>query len=109
MNNKNINFIRKIRVVAIVSALMFPGAHAIADVLNPELGEVLYEEHFDTLDPSIWNTVVGDGCNIGLCGWGNGELQYYTANNLKIVNPSFEPNTTALAIEARREKPPEGD
>lgn len=108
MNNKKFNIIGKVRTAAIVSALMLPGGSAIADVLNPVLGEILYEEHFNTLDPSIWTTDIGDGCDIDLCWWGNNELQYYTANNIKIVNPPFEPYTTALAIEARREPPPKG-
>jgi beta-glucanase (GH16 family) len=36
-----------------------------------------------SLDANIWSAETGDGCP-GLCGWGNNELQYYTAppNNL---------------------------
>lgn len=43
-------------------------------------------------------TDVGNGCQIGLCGWGNGEMQYYTsrAENARIDNGR-------LVIEARRE------
>ena len=27
----------------------------------------------------FWNAEVGDGCGLGICGWGNSERQYYTA------------------------------
>ncbi len=30
------------------------------------------------LDASKWNYELGDGCDRGICGWGNGERQYYT-------------------------------
>jgi len=87
----------------IASAMLFTGAQAMADVLNPVIGPILYEENFNTLDPNVWNTIEGDGCGIGLCGWGNAELEYYRANNLTIENPPFEPATKALAITAKRE------
>ncbi|MDX1617427.1 MAG: family 16 glycosylhydrolase [Balneolaceae bacterium] len=29
------------------------------------------------LDLNKWEPQIGDGCDINLCGWGNGELQYY--------------------------------
>lgn len=93
----------KAKLALLASAILFTGSHAMADVMNPVIGPVLYEEHFNTLDPAVWNTIEGDGCAIGLCGWGNAELEYYRANNLSIENPSFEPATKALAIQARRE------
>lgn len=91
------------KLAVFLAAGLLSGAQAIADVLNPTIGEVLFEENFNTLDSTIWNSVEGDGCNIGLCGWGNAELQWYSANNLSIVNVPFEPATKALAIEARRQ------
>lgn len=38
-----------------------------------------WEDDFsgNTLDPSKWTLVIGDGCP-DLCGWGNNELQYYS-------------------------------
>lgn len=90
-------------LAALFSALLFGGAHANADVLNPTIGSLLYEENFNTLDTSLWNLVDGDGCEIGLCGWGNQELEYYSPANLSIVNVPFEPATKALAITAKRE------
>ena len=51
---------------------------------------------------SNWNTVIGDGCDIMLCGWGNKEREYYTeaANrvdgkgNLVISTKSLSRNTS---------------
>jgi len=51
---------------------------------------------------SSWNTVIGDGCDIMLCGWGNNEREYYTqvANrvdgngNLVISTKLLSRNTT---------------
>jgi beta-glucanase (GH16 family) len=36
------------------------------------------------LDPARWSIQVGDGCDIGLCGWGNNELQWYQAENVTV-------------------------
>ncbi len=50
-------------------------------------------------DSSKWGYDLGDGCP-NLCGWGNNELQYYTAGrseNARVENG-------CLVIEARREK-----
>ncbi|MBS7458669.1 glycoside hydrolase family 16 protein [Coralloluteibacterium stylophorae] len=72
------------------AALALP-AHAQAPV---------WEENFDgpSIDGDNWTYDVGNGCQIGLCGWGNSELQYYTSRpeNARIENGH-------LVIEARRE------
>jgi len=55
------------------------------------------EDAFDTIDGSIWGYEVGNGHDKGVPGWGNSELQYYTAGeNARIEN-------NHLVIEARRE------
>lgn len=100
--NKN-NLSLKTKLAVTAGIFMLTGAQAMADVLNPTIGSLLYEENFNTLDSTLWNSVDGDGCEIGLCGWGNQELEYYSPNNLSIVNVPFEPATKALAIQARRE------
>jgi len=101
INNNNSGFRAKLAVV--MGTMFFAAAPVMADVLNPTIGSLLYEENFNTLDSSVWNSIDGDGCGIGLCGWGNQELQYYRANNLTIENVPFEPATKALAIQAKRE------
>ncbi len=97
----NLSFKVKLAIFAGIVALS--GAQAMADVLNPVIGSLLYEENFNTLDTNVWTSVDGDGCEVGLCGWGNQELEYYSPANLSIVNVPFEPATKALAIQARRE------
>jgi beta-glucanase (GH16 family) len=61
---------------------------------------LVWEENFDgtTISPETWTFDFGDGCERGICGWGNQELQYYTSRpeNARIEDGS-------LVIEARRE------
>lgn len=44
---------------------------------------LVWEENFDgdSLDTDLWNFELGDGCDQGICGWGNQELQRYTDSN----------------------------
>lgn len=93
----------KTGLASLMCGLTFMGANAMADVMNPVIGNLLYEEQFNSLNTSAWNVIEGDGCAIGLCGWGNQELEYYRAANVAIENVPFEPNTRALAIQVRRE------
>lgn len=80
-------------------------AAASASVTSPVIGKLLWSDEFNgaSLDGKVWATYDGNGCQIGLCGYGNQELQTYSPNNLSIVNVPFEPGTRALAITARRE------
>lgn len=38
------------------------------------------------VDTGKWEFQTGDGCNIGLCGWGNSELQSYQSANATVAN-----------------------
>lgn len=40
----------------------------------------------NSLDTSKWETMIGDGCDLGICGWGNNELQSYQADNATVAN-----------------------
>jgi beta-glucanase (GH16 family) len=46
---------------------------------------LIWSDEFDgtSLNSSIWEHQIGDGCDLGqdLCGWGNAELQYYRQEN----------------------------
>ena len=50
-------------------------------------------------DPKIWGRDLGDGTSHGIPGWGNNELQYYTAKRTK--NARIE--NGILTIEAHKE------
>ncbi|QJE03558.1 glycoside hydrolase family 16 protein [Massilia forsythiae] len=79
------------------------GAQAMASVTSPAIGQLLWSEEFNgsTLDSKTWTATDGNGCQINLCGYGNAELEYYSPNNLSIVNVPFESGTRALAIRAQ--------
>ena len=85
--------------------LVTAAAQADASVTNPTIGRLLWSEEFNgtSLNTSLWTPFDGNGCQINLCGYGNAELEYYSPNNLSIANVPFEPNTRALAIQARRQ------
>jgi beta-glucanase (GH16 family) len=61
----------------------------------------LFADHFEGsgVNAAKWGFQLGDGCHLGICGWGNQELQFYT-------NRSANARVTAgkLVIEAREER-----
>lgn len=59
-----------------------------------QFDELLWGDEFDgeTLDTDTWNYEIGNGTN----GWGNGEVQYYTQDNVTVADGN-------LVITARRE------
>jgi hypothetical protein len=83
--------------------LLAASAQAPASVTNPQIGQLLWSEEFNgnSVNTGVWNLQDGNGCQIGLCGYGNAELQYYSPNNASIANVPFESGTRALAIQAR--------
>ena len=56
------------------------------DFLPPPVEwRIVFEDDFNgaSLDTSKWNIQTGDGCP-DLCGWGNNELQTYSADNITV-------------------------
>lgn len=57
---------------------------------DPEPGDwaLVWSDEFDsgTLDQAKWSIQVGDGCDLGICGWGNNELQWYQGANVAVSN-----------------------
>lgn len=49
-------------------------------VIYKDYATLVFSDEFDgsAIDATKWGYDVGNGCEIGLCGWGNGELEYYT-------------------------------
>jgi beta-glucosidase len=76
-----------------------------ADVASEDWVLVWSDEFDDPVgtppDPSVWKSEVGDGLLNGIPGWGNGELEYYTASPENAATDG-EGN---LVITARRPDP----
>ena len=72
------------------------------DFAKIDIRELIWQDNFDNLNTNIWVSEEGDGCP-ELCGWGNQELQNYSADNISIESIDNEGNNKALVIEARRE------
>lgn len=50
---------------------------------DPDPSKLIWSDEFDvngTPDPSKWTYDLGDGCDIGLCNWGNGEQAWFTSS-----------------------------
>ncbi|MEM9549105.1 MAG: family 16 glycosylhydrolase [Bacteroidota bacterium] len=70
-----------------VALLIFSFANLFAQCPN-----IIWQDEFEksTLDLSKWSFQNGDGCDIGLCGWGNNELQWYQPENTEVSNGSLK-------------------
>jgi beta-glucanase (GH16 family) len=64
-----------------VGAVLLLAVAALGVATAPARGELIWADEFDGtfLDPANWAYMYGDGCQYGVCGWGNNELQWYTA------------------------------
>jgi beta-glucanase (GH16 family) len=64
---------------------------------TPDGWSLVWSDEFDgdDLDLTKWEVQLGDGCDLGICGWGNGEFQSYTRENLAVSDGT-------LKITARR-------
>ncbi len=71
-----------------------------ANVSHAQIGNLLWEENFNNLDNWIEETGNGNW------GWGNGELQYYSPNNVDIATVPGETGNNALRITAKQESGP---
>ena len=51
--------------------------------LQAQCPELVWSDEFDgvELDTDRWEPQIGNGCALGICGWGNAELQFYTTQN----------------------------
>lgn len=97
------------KLLLMAVAYVFPGC-----IQTPSLGtnpqktvdlppdwELVWSDEFEgeTLDSAKWNYQLAHGCEVGVCGWGNQELQYYT-NRPKNVRL----DSGHLILEAHQEK-----
>jgi len=70
-----------------------------AHLLPAQCLQLVWADEFDgnSLDLTKWEPMIGDGCDYGICGWGNNELQYYKAENATVANG-------LLTITAKKER-----
>ncbi len=69
----------------------------ISESAFAQIGEVIWEENFDNLNN--WLIETGNGS----WGWGNGELQYYSEDNVLISEIPGEPGNNGLIIIGKQE------
>lgn len=84
---------KKINLVLLAVSLLFSLA-AVGQCPN-----LVWSDEFDgtSLNSANWNYQTGDGCDIGLCGWGNNEDQFYKQENIEVSGGT-------LKITAKRER-----
>lgn len=63
----------------------------VLELEDPDPSKLIWSDEFDVdgaPDPAKWNFDLGDGCDISLCNWGNGEVAYYTSSpsNVAVSN-----------------------
>ena len=82
--------------VVLACCYAYSGAALSQQCQNPT---PVWEDNFDgtSFDTSKWESMDGDGCSYGICGWGNNELQHYKAENATVANG-------ILTIEAKKER-----
>ncbi|XOV92238.1 MAG: family 16 glycosylhydrolase [Bacteroidota bacterium] len=68
---------------------------------TPNQPELIWSDEFEingAPNPNNWSFRIGDGCDLGKCGWGNNEAQYYTD---RLENARVEDGM--LIIEAKKD------
>ena len=80
-----------------MNIFLFIFIFSISEFSFAQLGEVIWEENFDNLDN--WLIETGNGS----WGWGNGELQYYSEDNISISEIPGEPGNNSLHIIGKQE------
>jgi beta-glucanase (GH16 family) len=99
--------------VTVMDASAIPG-HTVIKVVSEDESNTFYYSVFfksenllwsdEFTDPVVntdyWEFEIGDGCEQGLCGWGNGELQVYREGNVSIQEIPGEEGNNAMVIQA---------
>jgi beta-glucanase (GH16 family) len=80
-------------------ALIFVAFVTLSNTMFAQCPSIIWGDEFtaSSLDQTKWSYQTGDGCQEGICGWGNNELQYYQAANVTLSNGQ-------LHITAKRER-----
>ena len=93
---RKFKFVQQSRNLLLAIFLIFTIGNAYGQV-----GAVIWEENFNTLDN--WISETGNGS----WGWGNGELEFYKPANAVISEIPGEPGNKALHITAKEETGPD--
>jgi len=73
-------------------------------VAKAQVGQIIWQENFDTFNSDLWNKISGNGCNQAIgCGWGNNELEYYHGDNVTIEQIPGEAGNNAIVFQAKKE------
>lgn len=97
LRNMKLNEITNpVKLLSITIAVMLATNYGYGQV-----GNLIWEENFNNLDN--WIVETGNGS----WGWGNGELQYYKAENVSIDEIPGDPGNKALHITAKEETGPD--
>ncbi len=102
------NFIPRTLLLLLIVGLISCGEEEMNDPMESDLPDyipttgyttptsyngmtLIWQDEFNenSLNTSIWNYETGDGCDKGICGWGNNELQWYTGNNARIEENEY--------------------
>jgi beta-glucanase (GH16 family) len=80
------------RILLLAAGVLLFGGTANAEIL-------VWSDEFEngpSLDASVWSYDLGDGCAVGICGWGNAEFQIYTNDPANVRVEGGELIITAL-------------
>jgi beta-glucanase (GH16 family) len=80
-------------------AFLFYGIFASAQCPTVVWGD---EFNASTLDLTKWSYQIGDGCQEGICGWGNNELQYYQQSNVTLSNGQLHITAKKERVQAKQ-------
>jgi hypothetical protein len=72
--------------------------------LVAQTGHIIWQDDFNSIDPTVWNIDQGDGCDEGPCGWGNFELQSYQNENVYIEEIPGEPGKLCTCLRGSKRK-----
>ncbi|MEM6772502.1 MAG: glycoside hydrolase family 16 protein, partial [Bacteroidota bacterium] len=61
---------------------------ALSIALAGQCPTLVWSDEFEgnSLNTNDWNYQAGDGCDLGICGWGNNEQQWYQQDNISVVD-----------------------
>jgi len=80
------------KTLHILRYISFCLALAVSSMAHAQCPNLVWSDEFNgtELDLSKWEPQIGDGCNYGICQWGNNELQFYKAENAVVSDGTLK-------------------